>query len=159
MVLCGRKEMDAWPPLAGDVSCLGPRSGRLQPARPPNLASGRWFGLWCQPGRQSKAFSLQPTSSSLPPSWPRRHLGWRYVLAENHLSFACSLCLAPRVPKSLAVWLLKQLLPGQRAHHHPNPPTMGTVLSFSPRLVIHHLILILVSLFTPSEFSLPRFPK
>jgi cyclin-dependent kinase 5 activator 1 len=56
-----------------------------------------------------------------------------YVLAENRLSFACSLCLAPRVPKSLVVWLLKQLLPGQRAHHHPNPPTMGTVLSFSPR--------------------------
>jgi len=54
------------------------------------------------------------------------------VLAENHLSFACSLCLAPQVPKSLVVWLLKQLLPGQRAHH-PNPPTMGTVLSFSPR--------------------------
>ena len=82
----------------------------------------------------------------LPPSWPRRHLGWRYVLAENHLSFACSLCLAPQVPKSLVVWLLKQLLPGQRAHH-PNPPTMGTVLSFSPRLVIHHLLATSASLF------------
>ena len=74
----------------------------------------------------------------LPPSWPRRHLGWRYVLAENHLSVACSLCLAPQVPQSLVVWLLKQLLPGHRAQA-PKPPTMGTVLSFSPRLVIRQL--------------------
>jgi len=37
------------------------------------------------------------------------------------------------VPKTVAVWLLKQLLPGHRAQQGPNNPNMGTVLSFSPR--------------------------
>ena len=39
------------------------------------------------------------------------------------------------MPKTVAVWLLKQLLPGHRAQQGPNNPNMGTVLSFSPRSV------------------------